>query len=126
MTARRVLVVDDDDSIREVTSMALEMVGGWEVATAASGEEALLAAREAPPDAVLLDVMMPDMDGMETFARLQADERTRDIPVVLLTAKVQVGNRQVWDGLAVAGAISKPFDPLTLTGQVEELLGWSR
>jgi CheY-like chemotaxis protein len=119
-----VLIVDDDDSIREITQLALEMVGGWTVISANGGARALELAHEHLPDAVLLDVMMPDMDGPTTFRHLQADEKTREIPVVLLTAKVQVGDRQVWDDLDVVGVIPKPFDPMTLATQVAELLGW--
>jgi CheY-like chemotaxis protein len=124
VTTPTVLIVDDDDSIREITQLALEMVGGWTVISANGGAKALELAHEHHPDAVLLDVMMPDMDGPTTFRHLQADERTRGIPVVLLTAKVQVGDRQVWDDLDVVGVIPKPFDPMTLATQVSELLGW--
>lgn len=119
------LVVDDDDSIREITQIALEAVGGWRVIPADGGVAALALAREHRPDVVLLDVMMPDMDGPTTFRRLQEDPATRDIPVVLLTAKVQVGVKQVWNEIAVAGVISKPFDPMTLHTQVAEILGWT-
>jgi len=124
VTAPTILIVDDDDSIREITQLALEMVGGWTVVSANGGAVALELARKHQPDAVLLDVMMPDMDGPTTFRHLQADEATRGIPVILLTAKVQVGDRQVWDDLAVAGVIPKPFDPMTLTTEVAELLHW--
>ena len=124
MTTPTVLIVDDDDSIREITQLALEMVGGWTVISANGGAQALELAHAHKPDAVLLDVMMPDMDGPTTFRHLQADEETRGIPVVLLTAKVQVGDRQVWDDLDVVGVIPKPFDPMTLATQVAELLGW--
>ena len=125
MPVPTVLVVDDDDAIRELTQIALEAVGGWNVVPADGGAAALALAREHRPDAVLLDVMMPDMDGIATFGHLQADERTRDIPVVLLTAKVNTRDRQVWDGLAIAGVISKPFDPMTLAADVRRLLGWA-
>ena len=120
-----VLVVDDDDDVREVTLIALETVGGWSVLPASGGHEAIGLAREHRPDLVLLDVMMPDLDGPATFRLLRADESTRDIPVVLLTAKVQAGDRQVWDHLDVAGVIPKPFDPMTLADQVSRVLGWS-
>jgi CheY-like chemotaxis protein len=120
-----VLVVDDDDSIREITRIALEMVGGWQVVVAAGGREALSLATEHPVDAVLLDVMMPEMDGPTTFRHLRERPETADLPVVLLTAKVQTGDHQVWDGMDVAGVISKPFDPMTLAGDVAALLGWS-
>ncbi|MER6936540.1 response regulator [Nocardioides sp. NPDC127514] len=124
--SRRVLVVDDDDAIREVAQASLELVGGWEVEVASTGLQALDRCASDPPDAVLLDVMMPRMDGPTTFARLQADTRTRHVPVVLLTAKVQPSERRRWEALGVAGVLSKPFDPLTLSDQVAELLGWDQ
>ena len=124
MTARTVLVVDDDDSIREIAEIALQLVGGLQVFTASGGVEALEQARKHVPDVVLMDVMMPDMDGLTTFRHMQDDDDIRHIPVILVTAKVQVGERQVWDGLAIWGVISKPFDPMTLATQVGEMLGW--
>jgi CheY-like chemotaxis protein len=83
---RRILIVDDEDDIREVAQVSLELVGQFEVLTAASGSAGIETARATQPDAILLDVMMPDMDGPTTLARLQADPATRDIPVVFLTA----------------------------------------
>ena len=124
--SRRVLVVDDDDAIREVAQMALEMVAGWDVDLAATGQEALDLSRAAPPDALLLDVMMPTMDGPTVVAALRADARTHDVPVVLLTAKVQPAERRRWEGLGVAGVLAKPFDPLRLADDVSDLLGWDR
>ncbi|MBC9735121.1 response regulator [Nocardioides marmotae] len=118
----RALVVDDDDSIREITQIALEVVAGWEVVTAASGASAIELAAEHQPDVVVLDLMMPDMDGLATFGHLRAQASTAHIPVVLLTAKVQVGDRQLWDEMAVAGVISKPFDPMTLADQITTML----
>lgn len=127
MTARTVLVVDDDDSIREIAEISLQLVGGMHVLTASGGVEALETlelSRRQLPDVVLMDVMMPDMDGLTTFRHMQADPDIRNIPVILVTAKVQVGDRQVWDGLAISGVISKPFDPMTLAEQVGQMLGW--
>jgi CheY-like chemotaxis protein len=126
MAARRVLVVDDDESIREITQLSMEAVGGHQVLTASSGLEALEVALTDPPDAILLDVMMPELDGPSTVLRLREDPRTRDIDVVLLTAKVQPSDRARYRNLpGVAGVIAKPFDPMTLPAQVAELLGWS-
>jgi CheY-like chemotaxis protein len=122
VTGRKVLVVDDDDEIREITQLALEVMGGWQVLSADRGAKALKVAREHRPDVVLLDVMMPDMDGPTTFSRMQLDPATRDIPVILLTAKVQVGHVQVWDSMPVVGVISKPFNPATLSDEVDALL----
>ena len=122
--SRRVLLVDDEDDIREVARLSLEMVRGWEVLTASSGAEALVRAAAECPDAVLLDVMMPEMDGPTTFERLQADPATAAIPVVLLTAKVQATDQRRFAELGVAGVLSKPFDPMRLADDVAHLLGW--
>lgn len=119
-----VLVVDDDDDVRMVTSLSLSRVGGWDVLEASRGREAIELARVAQPDAILLDLMMPDMDGITTFALLQDDAATRHIQVILFTAKSRVGPTQPWDGLAVAGVLAKPFSPMELAGDVAALLGW--
>ena len=124
MSERTVLVVDDDDSVREVIVMSLEIVAGWQVMQAESGRAALDLAREHRFDAVLLDVMMPEMDGPTTLRHLRADPATRDVPVVLLTAKVMAGERAEWAELAVQGVIAKPFDPMRLHLEVARLLGW--
>ena len=123
--AKRVLLIDDEDAIREVARVSLQMVGGWEVSTACSGAEGIAVAQSDQPDAILLDVMMPDMDGPTTFQRLQRDSETRSIPVILLTAKVQGADRRHFGELGVAGVIAKPFDPMVLAGQVATTLGWT-
>lgn len=122
--SRRVLVVDDDPLLREVAKAALEMVGGWSVLTAGSGSEAQTVASTEQPDALLLDVMMPGMDGPSTVQALQEDSSTRDIPVIFLTAKVGGQGSEDWAGLPVIGVIPKPFDPMTLPTEVARLLGW--
>jgi CheY-like chemotaxis protein len=124
MTRRRVLIIDDEDDIREVTQISLEMVAGWEVLTASSGSAGLEIANALQPDAILLDVMMPGMDGPTTFQKLQADPAIRHIPVILLTAKLQPADRRWFAELGVAGVLAKPFDPLKLAGQVAEALHW--
>jgi len=123
--SRRILLVDDEDDIREVAQMSLEMTAGWEVVAASSGAEALRLAAAERPDAILLDVMMPGMDGPATARGLKADAATADIPIVLLTAKVQPADRRRFDDLGVAGILSKPFDPMTLADEVAGVLGWS-
>ena len=124
MAAKRILVIDDEDDIREVAQVSLEIVGGWEVLTACSGSEGLTRAAAEQPDAILLDVMMPDMDGPTTYQKLQGDVATQHIPVILLTAKVQAVDRRRFTDLGVAGLIAKPFDPINLPQQVAEALGW--
>lgn len=126
MADRHILVVDDDSSIREVAHLALELVAGWRVTTAASGIEGWQRALSDRPDAMLLDVMMPGMDGPTALRRLREDPVTRDIPVIFLTAKVGGIDQQKNELGATAGVIAKPFDPMTLADEVAALLGWQR
>ena len=125
MVAKRILVIDDEDDIREVAQLSLEMVGGWEVLTAGSGSEGIDKAEAEQPDAILLDVMMPDMDGPTTYAKMQLKSKTQKIPVIFLTAKVQASDHRRFAALGVAGVIAKPFDPMRLAGQVAKVLSWS-
>lgn len=122
---KKILIVDDEPNIREVTHMSLEMVGGFEVVEAASGSEGIEVAAQERPDAILLDVMMPDMDGPTTFEHLQQNEATKSIPVILLTAKIQAMDRERFEQLGVAGLIAKPFDPMNLADEVGRVLGWT-
>ncbi len=123
--ARRVLVVDDDVLLLEVARAALELVGGWTVLTAMSGAEAVDVAHRERPDAVLLDVMMPGVDGPSTMDALRSDPRSRHIPVVFLTAKGSSAERADWARRGVTGVMAKPFDPMTLSSELAGLLGWS-
>lgn len=123
MGDKRILVVDDEDAIREVVQASLEIVGGYDVLVAGSGSEGIRAAAEQP-DAILLDVMMPDMDGITVFQRLQENAGMRDIPVILLTAKAQPSDRQRFTELGVSGVIVKPFDPMKLADEMAGILGW--
>ncbi|HZQ44110.1 MAG TPA: response regulator [Acidobacteriaceae bacterium] len=122
---RRILIIDDEDDIREVAALSLESVAGWSVLTACSGAEGIRAAHVEQPDAILMDVMMPSMDGPTTFREMQRSPEIANIPVVLLTAKVQGVDQRRFAGLGVAGVLFKPFDPLTLAEQMATTLGWS-
>ncbi|NER21081.1 MAG: response regulator [Symploca sp. SIO1C2] len=124
MTNKQILIIDDEYRIREVTKISLEMMAGWKVSTASSGSEGLAIAQSQQFDAILLDMMMPELDGTETLARLQANSTTQQIPVLLLTAKAQtIGRNQLQEG--VQAVIEKPFDPLQLANLIAEVLGWS-
>src|ERR1051325_9134627 len=104
--------------------MRLELTRRWPVDPADCGARGLEAARTFTPDAILLDVMMPDLDGPATFRLLQSVEELRQIPVIFLTAKVQPADLRKFTDLGVRGVIAKPFDPLKLADQIDELLEW--
>lgn len=124
MKAKRILIVDDEEDIRDVAKLALETLGGWQVLTASSGSQGLLVAEQEQPDAILLDVMMPDMDGVRTFQKLQANRATQNIPVILLTAKVQSADQRRFDELGVKAVIAKPFKTMSLANQIAEIFNW--
>jgi len=121
----KILIIDDEDDIREVAALSLETVAGWDVITANSGAQGLVRAAEQQPDAILLDVMMPGMDGPTTFRELRKNPATAKIPVLLLTAKVQSSDQRRFADLGVAAVLFKPFDPLSLSNQIATVLGWS-
>ena len=116
---RTVLVVEDEPDIRTIVKAALEMVGGLSVRACESGSEALAAAVEFKPQMVLLDVMMPDMDGPGVLARLRENPGTASIPVVFLTAKATPSEIQRLRALGAADVLTKPFDPMTLHEKVK-------
>lgn len=124
MTNRLILVVDDQEHLRELVQACLEDLGGWETLVAASGEECLQIVQTQQPSAILLDVSMPGMDGITVYERLQSDPKTRSIPVILLTAKVLPSDRAKFAEMGVTGVIAKPIQPTSLTVEVAEILGW--
>jgi CheY-like chemotaxis protein len=118
----RTLLVEDDDDIRTLVRLSLEQFGGWEVVETASGAAALKAAGAGFFDVVLLDVMMPGMDGPETLQQLRAVPHGSDLPVVFLTAKAMPSEVGRLLGLGAAGVITKPFEPAELVGQITSML----
>jgi CheY-like chemotaxis protein len=124
MTVKRILIIDDEPSIREVAQICLETVANWEVIIAASGLEGLVQAEAEQPDAILLDLMMPDMDGFTTLKKLQENPATANLPVILLTAKVQPKDQLHYKELGLKAAIAKPFEPLKLADEIAQVLGW--
>jgi len=122
---KRILIVDDEDDIRDVVQVSLEEFGGWQTLTANSGTDGLQLAQSEIPDAILVDVSMPDMDGFELCRQLQANSTTQTIAVIVLTAKVLPSDRDRLNNLKIAGIITKPFDPVMIWQQVADLLGWA-
>lgn len=116
--ARKILYVDDEADIREVAKMSLEIDPAFQVRQCASGPEALTAAVDWQPDLILLDVMMPAMDGPETLERLRANPVTAGIPVVFITARTQSNDVSRFLELGAVGVIAKPFDPMSLARDV--------
>jgi CheY-like chemotaxis protein len=121
---RRILIIDDEDDIREVAALSLEATAGWQIFTASSGLAGIAIAIAEQPDAILMDVMMPGVDGPTTFSNMQQNPDVAHIPVLLLTAKVQGVDQRRFAGLGLAGILFKPFDPLTLAKQISDTLGW--
>jgi len=124
VSRRTVLLIDDEPDIREVVELSLGSVAGWEVLTASSGADGVALASAQRPDVILLDVMMPGLDGPATLDVLRGRDETRAIPVLFMTAKAQAGELTRYASLGVAGVIPKPFDPMTLSDRVAAVLGW--
>ena len=123
---RLVLVIEDDEPVREVICSCFEDVAGWQVLAVGSGQAGLSLAETAHPDAIVLDLMMPGMDGLTFLKHLQpiAMDSASAQAVILLTAKMDLVQSIDLAALGVKGLIAKPFDPMLLTGQVAQLLGW--
>ncbi len=121
---KQVLVIDDDDGVREIIQISLEAVTDWTVWTADSGKNGMAIAKSEPLDLVLLDVMMPEEDGIAVYKQLQANESTRTIPTILLTAKARPSEREAFMALGIDGIITKPFKSKRLVEDITQIVGW--
>ncbi|HET7433548.1 MAG TPA: response regulator [Thermoanaerobaculia bacterium] len=119
----KVLVIDDEEDVRFVANLSLGRVGGMKVIEASSGAEGVERARSERPDFILLDMMMPGMDGVATFAALRKDAATAAIPIVFLTAKAMASDLKRLKALGAKGVVLKPFDPLSLAAELRAILG---
>lgn len=122
MEIRKVLLAEDEEDIQKVARMSLQFQARWEVVVVSNGEECLAKVNSERPDLILLDAMMPRMDGYETCRRLKADPATRDIPVIFLTAKAQESEIRKGLDLGAVGYLVKPFDPMRLAAQIRQIL----
>lgn len=122
--SRQVLLIDDDDMVREVAQMSLELVAGWQVVAVSSGMAGVEEAQRHAPDVILLDVMMPVLDGPATLSRLRELPELVDVPILFLTAKTMTDEVERLKHLGARDVIAKPFDPMTLHEQIAASLGW--
>lgn len=118
----RVVLIEDDPDLRALIKITLEYTSGWEVTTAEDGPCGLQAVKTLLPDAVVVDLMMPGMDGYEVCRRLKHDSATAHIPLVLLTARRELDEDRI-HALGIAGVLAKPFDPDRVAAQILELCG---
>lgn len=123
MSTPQILIIDDEPSILRIAQLGLQ-IQGWKSLTVTSGQRGLELAVTEAPDAILLDVMMPDLDGMMVLKQLKVDPQTAPIPVIFLTAKSQAADRLKFYQAGVSGVILKPFDPTTLASQIAGFLNW--
>jgi len=124
MNAKRILFIDDEDDIKTLAQFCLESEAGWSMIAAASGLEGVAIAEIEQPDAILLDAMMPEIDGLQTLEKLLLNPKTKHIPTIFITAKAQASDRRRFYSAGAKGVINKPFDSLTLASQISGFLGW--
>lgn len=125
MNISKILLVDDDKNIQLIAQIGLEDMPEWQVTLASSGMECVQKATSDKPDLILLDMMMPGMDGRTTLTKLRENPTTAEIPVIFMTAKVQNHEIDGYLAMGVAGIISKPFDPITLSQDIMDIMNRS-
>lgn len=124
MSSRQILVIDDEEAIQEILRSCFEELAGWQVLTAGSGREGLEIAIAEQPDAIVLDLMMPGMDGFSVLKELRANASLQNTPVILLSAWASFTSPEPLTDLKVAGIITKPFEPIAMINQVAKILNW--
>jgi DNA-binding response OmpR family regulator len=122
---KRILIIDDDRAIGLIVQISLNAIAGWEVMIATSGQEGIDKALIEHPDAILLDMMMPIMDGVKTLKKLRENPVLESVPVILLTAKSQINDKQNFTHLPITGIILKPFTAPDLVQKMRSLLNWN-
>lgn len=117
----KILYAEDEPDVQTIVQMVVEAMSDYEIKICGNGRLLLECVEEYSPDLILLDVMMPEMDGPETYKNLQANEITKNIPVIFMTAKAQVHEVQLFSESGVVGVITKPFDPMTLCPEIQQI-----
>jgi CheY-like chemotaxis protein len=123
-TTKTLLLIDDDEMSRWLVELCLEIFVDWQITAVVSGKEGLKAIAKAKPDVILLDIVMPDMDGFTFVKQLKADSPLAHIPIVALTSCTNRFSHQTFTDLGCQGVISKPFNTITLGSQISQILGW--
>lgn len=123
-TTKLVLLVDNEASVREVVEACLKDLGGWDVLSVASVQEGLNRLVAVQPDAIVVDISMPGMEGLTFLQQLKANPVTHSIPIVLLTPRARWFTLKQIQPFGVVGAITKPFNPISLTNEIAKALGW--
>jgi CheY-like chemotaxis protein len=118
----KVLIIDDEEDTRSIASMSLSILGGLDVVEAESGQDGISKAEEEQPDVILLDMMMPIMDGSQTLVALGENAKTKNIPVIFLTAKAMSSEIEKLKRMGAVGVLTKPFDPTILASQIKAIL----
>lgn len=121
---KQILVIDDEADLRELIQVALVGYASWQVKTAATCQQGLEKARDNKPDLILLDISMPEVDGYQCLQQLQAEPDLADIPVIVLTARVQRQDHRKVSEMGIVGVIIKPFNPLSLWQEIAGIVGW--
>ena len=124
MSAKRILFIDDEEDIKTLAQFCLKSEAGWLMLSASGGIEGIKIAEKEQPDAILLDAMMPEVDGLRTLEKLLLNPKTKHIPTIFITAKAQASDRRRFYSAGAKGVINKPFDSLTLASQISGFLGW--
>ena len=116
-----ILCIDDERDILEIVRLCLETVGNYKVTTCNGGKAGIAQAQDVRPDLIMIDVMMPDLDGPSTFRKMQEHEVLKDIPVIFMTARVQKAEVDEYLQLGAVAVIAKPFDPMSLSDEIEKI-----
>lgn len=118
---KKILYAEDEPDVRTVVELTIDAMSDYKIKTCDNGKKLLESVEEYAPDLILLDVMMPEMDGPTTFSNLQSSEKTKDIPVIFMTAKAQVHEVEKFKEVGALGVITKPFDPMSLCSEIDEI-----
>lgn len=118
---KKILYAEDEPDVQTIVQMVIEAMSDYEIKICNNGKLLLDCVEEYNPDLILLDVMMPEMDGPTTYSNLQLNEKTKNIPVIFMTAKAQVHEVQLFKESGVIGVITKPFDPVVLCSEIQKI-----